>query len=59
MSKERKFGGKIYKSGPFAMLFGKAQTEAKLLRSKGYSVRVIKAPKDINKSGKWYSIFFR
>ena len=59
MARERKFSGKVFKSGPFAMTYGNAQSEAKKLRSQGFAVRIVSAPKSINKSGKWFSIFRR
>ena len=59
MARKRIFSGKEYRSAPYSLNYGKAQLEAKSLRKKGYSVRVIPAPKAINKSGKWYSIFIR
>ena len=59
MARQRVFSGKRYESSPYALTYGKAQTEARSLRKKGYSVRVIPAPRDINKSGKWFSIFTR
>tara|TARA_R100001230_G_C5471162_1_gene25973 strand:- start:221 stop:406 length:186 start_codon:yes stop_codon:yes gene_type:complete len=59
MARERIFSGKKYESGAYALTYGKAQTQARSLRKKGYSVRVIPAPKDINQSGKWFSVFTR